>query len=566
MTARDVELKQTLLQQAVTAADHLLAIAIADAVTGVGLRAATVKHAKKREAEFAVLWSRVALSEPDQADVIRAAARRDLDAGLPVGTAPRRPLHWPVVFPEVFAEGPDPGFDAVIGNPPFLGGKKISGALGDDYLAWLQRWDGNGVKGNADLAARFVLRANALLNARGQLGFVTTNTIVQGDTLEVGLGQAASKGLTVRRGRSSHPWPSASASLEIVELWASRAPVAAAGLRVLDGEDVPSIGADLEPVGRVAGRPYRLAENEDVAFQGSNVLGLGFTLTHEQAAELIARDPRNADCLQPYVIGQDLNQRPDHSASRWIINFREWPLGRVKTYPDLYDIVERLVKPERMTKDPRKYPRMVDEWWKFWQNRHGMAGAIADLDHVLAVSRVGNAILPVRVRTGPVFSEAAVVFALDASADLAMLSSSLHSIWVIRYTSTLETRIRYAPSDVFLTLPRPPSTALMAKLGEDLDSFRRDLMLSRAWGLTTTYNHVHSPLDRDPEVVRLREIHEAIDHAVLYSYGWSDLDPQIGHHSTKIGTRWTVSREARFELLDRLLEENHRRHALEQSS
>jgi hypothetical protein len=68
---------------------------------------------------------------------------------------------------------------------------------------------------------------------------------------------------------------------------------------------------------------------------------------------------------------------------------------------------------------------------------------------------------------------------------------------------------------------------------------------------------------QDSEIVELREIHEAIDHAVLDAYGWSDLDPQIGHHLTKIGTRWTVSRDARFELLDRLLEENHRRHRAE---
>lgn len=63
--------------------------------------------------------------------------------------------------------------------------------------------------------------------------------------------------------------------------------------------------------------------------------------------------------------------------------------------------------------------------------------------------------------------------------------------------------------------------------------------------------------------MNLREVHTAIDHAVLDTYGW-DLDPEIGHHATKIGTRWTVSPRARFELLDLLLEENHRRHAEEQ--
>ncbi len=86
-------------------------------------------------------------------------------------------------------------------------------------------------------------------------------------------------------------------------------------------------------------------------------------------------------------------------------------------------------------------------------------------------------------------------------------------------------------------------------------------MLSRSWGLTTTYNHVHDPAERDPEVLALRELHAEIDHAVMDAYGW-DLDLEIGHYPTKIGTRWTVSPRARFELLDLLLEENHRRAAL----
>ena len=57
--------------------------------------------------------------------------------------------------------------------------------------------------------------------------------------------------------------------------------------------------------------------------------------------------PRNADVLQPYVIGKDLNQRPDCSASRWIINSADWPLERAEEYPDCIEIVRRLVKPER---------------------------------------------------------------------------------------------------------------------------------------------------------------------------------------------------------------------------
>ena len=176
---------------------------------------------------------------------------------------------------------------------------------------------------------------------------------------------------------------------------------------------------------------------------------------------------------------------------------------------------------------------------------------------------MSNVVQPVRVPTGQVFAHKCAVFALQDFANLALLSSDAHFVWVVRYTSTLGAGINYSPSDVFLTFPRPEPTPELEELGRILDAERRRLMLGRAWGLTTTYNHVHDPADTDPAIVRLRQIHADIDQAVLAAYGWPDLDPQVGHHTTKIGTRWTVSPEARFELLDRLLAENHRRHSSE---
>ena len=146
---------------------------------------------------------------------------------------------------------------------------------------------------------------------------------------------------------------------------------------------------------------------------------------------------------------------------------------------------------------------------------------------------------------------------------MALLSSSIHSSWVMRYTATMRTDISYSPTDGFLTLPRPQSTGAMANLGEELDQTRRELMLGRSWGLTTTYHHVHDQDDHDGAVTKIRDIHVAIDEAVMRAYGWEDLDLKIGHHPTKIGIRWTVGKEARFELLDRLLEENLRRWKLE---
>jgi hypothetical protein len=554
VTARDVAHKASLLAEARRLTADLQVVA--DAVTGVGLHAATLPQ-RRSDALFTGLAISVGNAEGRYADALGERVAL-VQAGRPAGATPRTPLHWTVAFPEVFADTATPGFDAIVGNPPFLGGQKISGAMGDDYAAWLQRWDGRGVRGSADLAARFVLRAERLLSRRGQLGYIATNTLVQGDTLEVGLGQAAARGLTVRRGAPSHPWPSASANLEIVDVWASRAPIAADGLRVLAGEEVPAIGADLEPVGRVAGRPRRLPENEGLAFQGSNVLGLGFTMTEEQARALIAGDPRNADVLQPYVIGQDLNSRPDCSASRWIINFRDWPLMRAKEYPDALEIVERLVKPER---DGNNRAQRRDRWWIYAERAPELYANIADLDHALVVAQTSNTLMPVRLATGSVFSHTTVVFSLSEFVHLAVLSSSVNTVWVMRYGVTMRTDLRYTPSDVFLTLPRPRPTDDLHCLGERLDAERRALMLGRSWGLTRTYNAVHDPAVRDPEVVALRDLHVQIDAAVVSAYGW-DLDLEIDHHPTKIGTRWTVSRRARFELLDLLLEENHRRAGL----
>ena len=334
---------------------------------------------------------------------------------------------------------------------------------------------------NTDIVARFVLRAERLLSKRGQLGLVTVNTVTEGATLRVGLVQVTEGSLTIRMARSAHSWPTKSASLQIVEFWASRTPPSRNSAASVDGEEVPAIGPDLIPYGRLRIRPHQLQENEGIVFLGSSIMGLGFNLTAEEKDVLLIEDPRNADVIQPFVIGKDLNQRPDCSASRWIINFRGWPLDQAERYPGPLEVVRRLVKPERESKRDKL---MGEIWWRHWRHRPGLYSAIASLDHVLAISLVSDVVMPVRVPTGPVFAHRCAVFTLDDFASLAILDSDIHATWVIRYSSTLETRILYAPSDVFLTLPRPQPTSELETLGRQLDTIRRDLMLSRAWGLT----------------------------------------------------------------------------------
>ncbi|WP_033327369.1 Eco57I restriction-modification methylase domain-containing protein, partial [Promicromonospora sukumoe] len=127
-----------------------------------------------------------------------------------------KPLHWALAVPDVFEHG---GFDAIVGNPPFLGGKKISGASGSNVREWFVNVLAGGVKGNADLVAYFFLRATSLLSAKGMVGLIATNTVAQGDTREVGLDAMVAGGFTITRAVQSRPWPAQSANLEYAAVW-----------------------------------------------------------------------------------------------------------------------------------------------------------------------------------------------------------------------------------------------------------------------------------------------------------------------------------------------------------
>ncbi|MCK9925849.1 hypothetical protein MXD62_01520 [Frankia sp. Mgl5] len=504
------------------------------------------------------LANEVAAGQED--DEARGTARTWLATDHVSGSFSREPLHWPLIFPEVFEKG---GFDAVIGNPPFLGGQKLTGTLGVAYREYLVEYLGSGARGSADLVAYFVLRFHALLNGGGQTGLIATNTVTQGDTREVGLDQAVAGGYVIRRSVKSLPWPSKSATVEYSAVWTTTQ-IGQNAARIADGTLVPAIAPSLDPESRVSGNPHRLAANAGLSFQGSNILGLGFTMESERAQALIAKDPGNAEILFPYVNGQDLNSRPDCSGSRWVINFHDWPEGRAQEYRDCYDQIRNLVKPER---DLNRFSKTARErWWRFERSRPELYGAIKNLDRVIAIARVSSTLMPAIISTGQVFSEMTVVFAAKDGVLLALLSSSLHYWWAVSRASSMKADLRYTPSDVFETFPFPEMAGEMRELGERLDRFRREVMLQRQSGLTKTYNLVFNPGCKDADIVELREIHRTIDEATFRAYGWEDmLERGLDHgfHPAGKYTRYTIGPWAQREVLDRLLELNHARYAEE---
>ncbi|MGW4051430.1 Eco57I restriction-modification methylase domain-containing protein [Streptomyces sp. NPDC004779] len=516
----------------------------------------------------------------DDAEAVRVARRtaRDwLAAELPDDGLERTPLHWPLVFPEVFTERG--GFDAIVGNPPFLGGKKLTGAAGEAYRECLVEYLARGRRGHADLVAYFELRAHEMLNPGGQTGLIATNTLAQGDSREVGLDQLEQAGVTIRRAVKSAPWPSRSAQLEYCAVWTSLFTPGPGSIAIVDGHPVSAgISTSLNPATRQESWVEPLTANGGLAFIGSYVLGMGFTLPEARARSWIEENERYSDVLFPFLNGQNVNQNVGHGTDRWVINFHDWDIEKAKKYIKAFAQIETDVKPELEAKDSRTYPGVMNNWWNYWRRRADMLGAISDLDRCMVITLVSKSVMPAMVPTGQVFSHALGVFASADPALLSVLSSAPHYWWAIDRASTMKGDLRYTPSDVFDTLVRPPLTNRLRTAGTHLDSYRRDLMLRRNIGLTDTYNLVHSSACQDADVVELRRIHVEIDQATVEAYGWLDLldesgatepaDPSHvrvpldhGFHDTDQGPRYTIGLLARTEIIDRLRQLNHQAYA-----
>lgn len=521
----------------------------------------------------------------DEAEKVQLLMKRDANASLNSQPATisqlsahaheqmhgRRTFHWALEFPEVFARG---GFDAFVGNPPFMGGKKISGVYGTDFRSFLVHNLANSCRGNADLAAYFLLRAVALVQHNGNLGIVATNTIAQGDTREVGLEQIVATGANIYRAVQSRPWPGG-AALEVAHVWLHRD--GWEGEVILDERPVGAITPYLAEASSVLGKPLRLAANAKKSFIGSIVLGAGFLVEPEEAESLIARNDKNRDVLFPYLTGDDLISKPDRSPSRWVINFFDWPLNRdsgpkgyagptAEDYPDCLNILEARVKPERLKlglkndASAKGYARL---WWQFARRGRDLYDAVKGNERVLFHGFTSKYVSFAFVPANLVFAGPHVVVVTKNHADFAILQSSFHSCWAFEFCSTHETRLRYAPSDLFETFPFPALSALLSSSGAAFYSARDSVILSRAEGLTDTYNRFHDRGEQSADIARLRALHVEMDQAVAAAYGWSDLDLGHGFHATKQGERYTLSEPARRTVLDRLLALNHQRYAEE---
>ncbi|MDN2581134.1 DNA methyltransferase, partial [Aquibium sp. ELW1220] len=407
----------------------------------------------------------------------------DRSAGLTIGKAALRPFHWPVEFPEVFdprARAGNPGFDAIVGNPPFAGKNTIIAGNRDHYLPWLQTLH-EGAHGNADLVAHFFLRAFHLSRQGGSFGLIATNTIGQGDTRATGLTRIIAEGGAVARATRRLKWPGEAAvvvSVVHVVKGAAAAPV-------LDRRRVRRISAYLVE-GDLDTSPAALVANSGKAFVGSYVLGMGFTFDDVAAAKgeaesldmmrsLIAKDSRNSERIFPFIGGEEVNTDPTHAHHRYVIDFRSFPHRRDPTlkswmtmnvrereaalsrfvvpadypesvasdWPDLIEIVERRVKPSRLTQGSIVNP---ERWWMHARSAADLYNAIRNNNNVLITGQTSTHFCFAMLPAGMRFSHKIIAISGESWHFFAVLQSSAHELWSRLLGSTLKYPLIYYPT------------------------------------------------------------------------------------------------------------------------
>jgi hypothetical protein len=470
-------------------------------------------------------------------------------------------FHWPLEFPEVIVKRG--GFDGFVGNPPFVGGSRITGSVGRSFRDYLLAAIAENQKGSADLCAYFFLRCGQLSNIHGTLGLLATNTIAQGDTHDVGLARLCEDGLTIFRAMPSVAWPGV-ASLEVALVWLSKREWR--GPAYLTDVAVDLVDSFLTPANSISGRPFRLAANVDQAFKGVDITGKGFLLDHDEAARLLERSKENENVLFPFLIGQDFNSHPEQLPSRWAINFFDWPLERTpqlrsfaaSDFPDCLELVRERVKPERQNNND---PKLRDYWWQYQRTRPGLLSALAGREHVIGKGELANLHSFSPLPTSYTFSNTMCIFCTSLSC-LPVLQCSLHEVWVCQYGATMKKDQRYSLTDCFETFPFPNENGMdhAAMASEEYFLVRSAIMIGRSEGLTKTYNRFHDSNETSDDIQKLRDLHVEMDKAVAAAYGWNDLDLGHGFHETKQGVRFTISETARREVLQRLLKLNHERY------
>ncbi len=520
--------------------------------------------------------------EKDSFDNLRRRAKVGLSKDLPASKHSRKAFHWCLEFPEVFIGDRD-GFDAIVGNPPFLGGQKITSTMGDAYRDYIVGHIANGKRGSADLVAYFFIQADSLSSKSGFFGLIAVNTIAEGNTREIGLDSILGMGSVIYKANPNVVW-SGEANVVTSSVYVSKGDWF--GRKYIGAECVDKISSSLTH--RENWKPVKLEQCCGLVYQGTITLGDGFIVDGETYSKWKRNKDDSCDVVFNYLIGKEVNQSPTHSPGRQVINFFDWAEGEASRYKSAYDHVVENVRPGRIA---GKDKGAREKWWRYLRPRPELfhllgrghnferhpAGWKANqhpFERVI-VFATGATKYPcfTLVPNTYIYSHSLCVVASQSHALFACLSSDIHAVWAWEHGSRMKQDLRYTHGDVFETFPFPDgvltdSCELLGDLGERFFEQRSQYMQAHEKGMTKAYNDLHDPDAQSHEIKALRNMQIEINNAILSSYGLKDIDLEHAFHEVSYlpegkNVRFTISEAAREELLYRLALLNKERHELE---
>ncbi|HPT47684.1 MAG TPA: TetR family transcriptional regulator, partial [Candidatus Rifleibacterium sp.] len=547
---QDIEYMEQLDQEARQKLEHIEHIA--DAMIGAAMASDGNQRALDNAMDKLSTWVVDYIGGDNETGRrIISEARKSLSIDLLAGKPTRKPFHWALEFPEVFERG---GFDGIVGNPPFMGGRKISSNFGDVYQNFIKETTFANKKGSLNLVLYFVKKAITLIKPLRAVGLISTDSIKESDNREIGLSDILNCSV-IYNAISSIPWPGkAGVYISVLNLFSG----CWRGKYHLDGKQVHAISSSLEP-GNDLPDPFQLFRNKGLCSDGVKVQGIGFVIDEIEAKMIIERDSRNKDVITRYIVGNDINTNPDYLSDRFVINFWDHDQEYCAAYSIPWAILTERVKPYR-----DGLTRQVHEtcFWKFWDRREEFFNRVKKKTRVLVSSKLSKYFCVVFGNPEFIYSEKVKVFDFSEYDDFCVLQSSFHIIWALHLGSSTGETPAYVGSLCFDTFPFPSSykSEQLKINGKKYYQLRDDIIRENQEGLTKTYNRFHNAEELAENIQYLRLLQIELDKAVASSYGWSDIDLGHGFHETKQGTRFTISEEARREVLRRLLKLNHERH------
>lgn len=447
------------------------------------------------------------------------------------------------------------GFSAVLGNPPFLGGTKISSYYGDPILAFIKNSFRN--TGNrCDLVAYFIQTMYLSAKSNGSCGFIGPDSIAEGDTRRGSLLELIRQGGCISHAIKRVPWLGDAAVMVAIVSVTKDCIIKPA---TLNGKKIDRISAMLRE-GNVDDVPKKLAMNNNTFCKGYEPYSSGFLFdSNDSKANSLDKlndirryHPNEMIHVKPYLTGREVNNSSDFVSNRFIINFGNVSEEEAMRSPNLFNLLTEKVKPERDL-NPKIFSNKP--YWHYHRTRPILLEFQKENDFVIVNSMVTKHLNFVILPSDTVFSAALMIHLQSKISHFGILQSYIHEAWVRFCCSTMKGDLRYT-SDGLETFPFLPCDEA-TDIANEYYQYRSKLLKESKIGLTELYNRFHSSMVTE-DLTKLRFLQKTLDEAIAESYGMNDLDFTRTYRETEVGLRFVPSRETESAVINRIFKLNQR--------